>query len=152
MGLTMNNNNSIVYRQETIKLPAHPRGFHLITEQISRSISKMPPIEIGLAHLFIQHTSASIAISEHASIEVRADLESHLDRLFPEDLSLYKHIEEGADDMPAHLKNSLLGSELTIPLCNAQLGLGRWQGIFLCEFRNNASERQIIITVHGKCV
>jgi secondary thiamine-phosphate synthase enzyme len=141
-------NSGIVYWQETLTLPAISRGFHLINQEIIAKLHSMPRIEIGLLNLFIQHTSASLAITENASQEIPYDLENYFNQLVPEHLP-YQHDEEGSDDMPAHIKNSILGSSLTIPLKNNRLLLGRWQGIFLCEHRNRAGERHIIITAQG---
>jgi secondary thiamine-phosphate synthase enzyme len=141
-------NSSIVYWQKTLTLPAKSRGFHLITQDIIAKLHSMPRINIGLLQLFIQHTSASLVITENASQEVPIDLENYFNQLIPEHLP-YQHDEEGPDDMPAHIKNCVLGSSLTIPLKNNSLLLGRWQGIFLCEHRNRAGERHIIITAQG---
>lgn len=136
--------------QARILLSARPRGFHLISAEIHHSMATMPVIKIGMANLFLQHTSASITISENTCADVRQDLESHFNQSIPEDPSLYLHSLEGDDDMPAHIKNVTIGSSLSIPISNSQLQLGRWQGIYLCEHRNQASARQLIITVMGE--
>jgi len=135
--------------QTHLTLPSKPRGFHLITTNIHNALMAMPNIEIGLIHIFLQHTSASLTISENTCSEVAQDLEAHFNKAVLEDPELYQHTLEGADDMPAHIKNAILGGNLSIPLSNNQLQLGRWQGIFLCEHRNHAPSRQLILTVMG---
>lgn len=127
-----------------VKLTARPRGNHLVTDEI---LAKLDLPESGLLHLFIQHTSASLTINENASPEVRSDLSNSLDRIVPENSSLYQHTEEGPDDMPAHVKAVLCGSSVSIPIQNSRLLLGQWQGIYLMEFRNNAGPRNIIATL-----
>ena len=128
---------------------AKPRGFHLITEEIEKTLQAMPPFTIGLVHLFLLHTSASISISENACKDVRDDLENFFSTTIPDNANLYKHTIEGQDDMPAHIKNVLLGTQLTIPIKNGQMALGQWQGIYLCEHRNQPNPRRILITAHG---
>lgn len=140
-----------VYWQTECVLPAKPRGFHLITNRLQQTLLPMPAIQTGLIHLFLQHTSASLSISENTCADVPLDLESYFNAAIPEDNSLYRHTLEGEDDMPAHIKNVLLGVSLTIPLRKGQLALGQWQGIYLCEHRNQAPARRIIITVQGVC-
>jgi secondary thiamine-phosphate synthase enzyme len=137
------------YGQHYCQLPAKSRGFHIITPIIRTVLDKLPAIQTGLIHLFLPHTSASIVISENSCNNVPLDLETHFNRLIPDDLALYRHISEGNDDMPAHLKNSIIGASLTIPITDGQLALGQWQGIYLCEHRNHARARQLIITIHG---
>ncbi len=141
--------NNIHYWQSQCVLNAKPRGFHLITSEITHAITTMPTIQTGLVHLFLQHTSASLAISENTCREVQLDLETFFNSAVPEDSSLYKHALEGEDDMPAHIKNAMLGVSLTIPIHHHQLLLGQWQGIYLCEHRNHATARRIMITAHG---
>lgn len=126
-----------------------PRGVHLITSYIQESLLTLSPLRLGLAHLFLQHTSASLIISENACSDVRGDLEAHFNRLAPEDNALYQHTLEGEDDMPAHIKNALLGCSLIIPIKEQALLLGSWQGIMLCEHRNHASSRHIVLTIQG---
>jgi len=138
-----------MYWQTTCVLPRKSRGFHLITHTVQQSLATMPAIQTGLAHLFLQHTSASLAISENTCADVPKDLETYFSSAIPDDEELYQHTLEGEDDMPAHIKNTLLGVSLTIPITKGQLALGQWQGIYLCEHRNHATERRIIITVHG---
>lgn len=138
-----------VYGQHQCILPAKTRGFHLITSVILATLNQLPQIQTGLVHLFLQHTSASLTISENTCPDVLLDLETHFNRLIPDDPALYRHTIEGSDDMPAHLKNVMLGASLTIPIVRGQLALGQWQGIYLCEHRNHANARQLIITVQG---
>jgi len=136
--------------QKRIQLPAKPRGFHLISREIVAQMPELDSIEIGLAHLFLQHTSASLAINENADADVRRDLESYFSRLVAENEPYYRHTLEGPDDMPAHIKAVMLGSSLTIPISDGQLALGVWQGVYLCEHRNHAGNRTIIVTLHGE--
>jgi len=135
--------------QKEISLPAKPRGFHLITNDILNSIPVIKTIKNGLLHVFIKHTSASLTINENADPSVRADFESHFNHMVPEDQLYYIHTMEGSDDMPAHLKSSILGSSISIPITDGQLNLGTWQGIFLCEHRNRGGSRRLIVTIHG---
>ncbi|MGQ3888921.1 secondary thiamine-phosphate synthase enzyme YjbQ [Legionella sp. CNM-1927-20] len=137
------------YSQTKYTLDAKSRGVHLITDKIQEAINKLPEVNVGLVHLFLQHTSASLLITENASEDVWLDLETHLNRLAPDNEQLYRHTIEGSDDMPAHIKNAHLGSSLIIPITKGKMALGRWQGIFLCEHRNHATARHIIITVQG---
>jgi secondary thiamine-phosphate synthase enzyme len=138
-----------IYWQYECVLPIKSRGFHLITATVQQNLLSMPIIQTGLVHLFLQHTSASLAINENTCPEVLADLESYFNRTIPEDNSLYRHTLEGKDDMPAHIKNILIGVSLTIPLKQGQLALGQWQGIYLCEHRNHPTARRLIMTAHG---
>ncbi|MDX8127133.1 secondary thiamine-phosphate synthase enzyme YjbQ [Methylomonas sp. BW4-1] len=136
--------------QKRIQLAAKPRGFHLITREIVSQLAELDKIEIGLAHVFLQHTSASLAINENADADVRRDLESYFSRAVAENEPYYRHTLEGPDDMPAHIKTVILGSSLSIPISDGQLALGIWQGIYLCEHRNRAGNRTIIVTLHGE--
>jgi secondary thiamine-phosphate synthase enzyme len=138
-----------LYWQSECLLTAKSRGFHLITDELAQHLLAMPAIQTGLVHFFLQHTSASLAISENTCADVPKDLETHFNRSIPDDNSLYRHTLEGEDDMPAHIKNVLLGANLSIPLREGLLALGQWQGIYLCEHRNHAPARRIIITSHG---
>lgn len=131
--------------QFEIALPAHKRGFHLITNDIISRLPKLP--KTGIVHIFIKHTSASIAINENADSAVRVDLETFFNKLIPEKSSWITHDSEGDDDMPAHIKASIIGQSLSIPITNYELNLGIWQGIYLCEFRNNGGKRKIVITI-----
>ncbi|MCI0653795.1 MAG: secondary thiamine-phosphate synthase enzyme YjbQ [Methylococcaceae bacterium] len=136
--------------QKTLILKPRPRGFHLITREIVDNLPELVQLEIGLAHLFIQHTSASISINENADPSVRRDFEAYLNRAVPEYAHYYSHTMEGPDDMPAHIKSSLLGSELTVPVASGRLLLGAWQGIYLGEHRNRAGGRSLVITLQGE--
>lgn len=123
--------------QKNIQLVPRSRGFHLITREILEKIPELMEIQAGLAHIFIKHTSASLTINENADPTVRKDFETHFNRAVPEDFSLYKHTLEGADDMTSHIKSSLLGSSVMVPITNGRFNLGTWQGIYLCEHRNH---------------
>lgn len=136
--------------QVTISLPAFPRGYHLITDKIESDIRDLIKLKIGVAHIFIQHTSASLTLNENWDPTVRQDFESHFSHMVPENATYYKHIYEGSDDMPAHLKASILGSSILVPITNGRFSLGTWQGIYLCEHRNRASRRKLIITIWGE--
>ncbi len=136
--------------QKNILLKPQARGFHIITAEVLAGITEMEPLSCGICHLFIQHTSASISINEDADPTVRIDLESYFNHSVPEGESYYLHNDEGPDDMPAHIKNALLGTSVSIPIVNGQLGLGTWQGIYLCEHRNRAGGRHLIATLNGE--
>ena len=136
--------------QKSIRLPVLKRGFHLITDLIVAELPELENINVGLAHVFIRHTSASLTINEDADPTVRHDFESHFNQMVPENAPYYRHNSEGPDDMPAHLKASLLGSSVTVPITNGQLNLGTWQGIYLCEHRDHATRRWLVITLQGK--
>ena len=135
--------------QKQIKLPAYSRGFHLITNNVINSLPEISQIEIGFLNVFIKHTSASLTINENADPTVRTDFESHLNIMVPENEPYYIHNYEGSDDMPAHLKSSLIGSSVQIPITNGKLNLGIWQGIYLCEHRNHGGSRTVVITAFG---
>ncbi|MCH7783813.1 MAG: YjbQ family protein [Bacteroidetes bacterium] len=135
--------------QKQLKLQAFNRGFHLITRTILESIPEIKEIKTGMLQLFIKHTSASLTINENADPSVRQDFESHINVLVPENAPYYIHTYEGADDMPAHIKASLMGSSVQIPIRDGKLDLGTWQGIFLCEHRNHGGQRSIVITAFG---
>ena len=135
--------------QKEIILPKFNRGFHLITSDIIESINSINKISIGVLHIFIKHTSASITINENADFTVREDMESYFNKNVSENEPYYKHTFEGADDMPAHIKSSLLGSSVTIPISNGTLNLGIWQGVYLCEHRNHATNRKLVLTIMG---
>jgi secondary thiamine-phosphate synthase enzyme len=136
--------------QKEIFLQAKSRGFHLITQEIESQIPELRRYKIGLAHVFIQHTSAALALNENADPTVRQDMESHFNRLAPEDAPYFIHTYEGPDDMPAHIKAVLLGSSVTVPISNGRLNLGTWQGIYLCEHRNRGGRRRLVITLTGQ--
>ena len=135
--------------QRDIRLPAHSRGFHLITDQVLDALPEMKSIQTGLLHVFIQHTSASLSINENADPDVPRDLESSFNALVPEDFP-YRHTCEGPDDMPAHVKAALLGSSVSLPIRDGQPVLGTWQGIYLCEHRNRAAGRRLTLTLQGE--
>ncbi|MCR9133730.1 MAG: secondary thiamine-phosphate synthase enzyme YjbQ [bacterium] len=126
------------------------RGFHLITEEVLDQIPEIESIKTGLAHIFIQHTSASLTINENADPTVRHDFETYFTRVVPEDTSLYKHVFEGPDDMTSHIKSSLLGSSVSIPITGGRFNLGTWLGIYLCEHRNSGGPRKLVITLMGE--
>ena len=134
--------------QKQIILEAYPRGFHLITREISQALSSMS-IRSGIAQVFIQHTSAGLTINENADPTVRLDFESFINRLVPENQLYFQHDYEGPDDMPAHIKASLFGSSVSFPIANGQPLLGTWQGIYLCEHRNHGGRRKLILTLVG---
>ncbi len=135
--------------QKEIVLKPYSRGFYLITDKVLNAILEIQQINIGQLHVFIKHTSASLTINENADATVREDFESHINYMVPENQPYYKHTFEGADDIPAHIKASLMGSSIQIPITDGKLNLGIWQGIYLCEHRNNASKRKIVVTVFG---
>lgn len=136
--------------QKKLQLKPRPRGFHLITDEILGAIPEVRQIDVGLLHLFIQHTSASLTINENADPTVRQDMESHFNHFVPERAPYYRHDYEGDDDMPAHIKSSLLGCSLIIPITEGALNLGTWQGIYLGEHRNHGGARRVIATLQGQ--
>ncbi|MBN3205947.1 YjbQ family protein [Pectobacterium brasiliense] len=136
--------------QYEIRLKPKARGFHLVTDEILAQVTGLRQINVGLMHVFIKHTSAALAINENADPTVRQDFESFFNRLVPEDEPYYRHTYEGSDDMPAHLKGSLLGNSLTIPITNGRLNIGTWQGIYLCEHRNHGGSRSLVVTLNGE--
>jgi len=138
-----------MWLQKEIILPKHPRGFHIITDHIVGAIPQIENIYTGTLNVFIKHTSASLTINENADPTVQIDFESHFNKTVPENASYYKHTFEGSDDMPAHLKSSILGSSITIPISGGKLNLGTWQGIYLCEHRDSAANRKIVLTING---
>lgn len=133
-------------KQYHIELPEYRRGFHLITREIEAVLTDLP--QQGLVNVFIEHTSAGLTINENADPSVREDFETIMNRLVPENMPDYRHTLEGPDDMPAHVKSSLVGSSITIPVVNGRLGLGTWQGIYLCEYRNSGGRRRLIVTLY----
>jgi secondary thiamine-phosphate synthase enzyme len=134
-------------QQKEIVLPSYGRGYHIITSIIEENLDDLP--ENGLLNIFIKHTSAGLSINENADPSVTVDFESFMKRLVPEDTSLYSHTMEGTDDMPAHIKSSLFGFSLTIPITKHRLNMGTWQGIYLCEFRNQKHRRKVVLTVYS---
>ena len=139
-----------MWYQKEITIKNKNRGFHLITNEIIQNFKELPKVSTGILHLFIKHTSASLTINENYSQQVRNDFETHFNKMVPEGAQHYTHLEEGPDDMPAHIKSSILGNTLTIPISNGNLNLGTWQGIYLCEHRNNCAARKIVLTLQGK--
>ncbi len=139
-----------MWLQRKITLTAKSRGFHLITEELIGRLPELQQLRMGLAHFLLQHTSASLSINENADSSVRRDMESHFNELAPENASYYEHTYEGPDDMPAHIKSGLLGSELTLPVSEGRLELGTWQGLYLGEHRDHAAGRTIVVTLQGE--
>jgi secondary thiamine-phosphate synthase enzyme len=135
--------------QHEIRLQALPRGFHLITHEVENGVPELQDLAIGIAHVFIRHTSASLTLNENASADVRRDFEEWFNRAVPDGAGYFRHTLEGDDDMPAHIKASLLGSSLTIPVTDGRLALGTWQGIYLCEHRDNGGPRRLLVTAWG---
>lgn len=139
-----------MWLQKGISLQAKSRGFHLITDEILSQLPELAQINTGLCHVFLQHTSASLTINENADPTVRTDMESHLNCMVPENAAYYQHTYEGPDDMPAHIKSSLLGVNLSIPVTKGRLALGTWQGIYLGEHRDHGGSRRVLITLQGE--
>lgn len=135
--------------QESIKLHPFPRGFHLITGEVEKGFKELHKIKQGVAQIFIQHTSAGLTLNENADPTVRGDFERHFNEMVPENAPYYQHTLEGPDDMPAHIKASILGNAVTIPVSNGTFNLGTWQGIYLCEHRDHASGRRLVLTAWG---
>lgn len=139
-----------MWKQKEITLSPKSRGYHIITDEVTKEVPEIADIQTGIAHVFIKHTSASITINENADPSVRRDFKSHFKRMVPEDMSLYEHTLEGADDMTSHIKSSLLGHSVSIPITKGKLNLGTWQGIYLCEHRNNGGRRNLVVTLMGE--
>ena len=138
------------WHQTEVRLKPRPRGFHLVTSEIVGALAELAEFRVGLAHLFIQHTSASLAINENADPDVRGDMERWFARAVPENAPYFEHTTEGPDDMPAHIKAALLGPSLTLPIRHGRLALGTWQGIYLCEHRDRGGARTVIATLNGE--
>ena len=136
--------------QTSFRLAPRARGIHLVTSEILRNVPELSRFAVGLAHIFIRHTSASLALNENADPDVRHDVEEHLNRMAPEGAPYYLHTMEGPDDMPAHIKAILIGPSLTLPITDGRLALGTWQGIYLCEHRDRGGSREIIVTISGR--
>lgn len=136
--------------QKEIKLSAKKRGFHLVTEEVLQQIPELKEVSVGFLQIFIKHTSAGLTINENADPTVRKDFESHFNNMVPENQPYYKHTLEGSDDMPAHIKAALLGTSLQIPVSKGRLNLGTWQGIYLCEHRDQGGSRKMVLTVYGE--
>jgi secondary thiamine-phosphate synthase enzyme len=139
-----------VWIQRQLTLEARPRGFHLVTREVVDALPELGQIETGLAHLLLQHTSASLTLNENASPDVRRDFRSWFDEAVPEDAPYWTHTLEGSDDMPAHVKASITGPELTLPIRGGELALGTWQGIYLCEHRDSGGARRLVATLWGE--
>ena len=136
--------------QKEFSLKPRARGFHIVTDEVLQHIPELKQIKLGIANIFIKHTSASLSINENADPSVRTDMETHFNIMVPEDANHYEHTLEGPDDMTSHIKNSILGSSLSIPITNGKLNLGTWQGIYLCEHRNHGGSRKLVITLIGE--
>jgi secondary thiamine-phosphate synthase enzyme len=139
-----------MWLQREISLRARPRGFHLVTDEVLGALPELRDMDVGLCHLFIRHTSASLTLNENASPDVRRDFATWFDRAVPEDFGGWTHTLEGPDDMPAHIKTSLLGPALSLPVSGGRLALGTWQGVYLCEHRDHGGSRSLLATLHGE--
>ena len=139
-----------MWKQTEIRLKPRPRGFHLVTDEIESQLPELRTIAVGLLHLFLQHTSASLSLNENADPTVRGDFERWFNQAVPDGAACFRHVDEGGDDMPAHIKSSLLGCELTLPIQHGRLRLGTWQGIYLGEHRDHGGPRRIIATLNGE--
>jgi secondary thiamine-phosphate synthase enzyme len=139
----------MIWAQHDVRLSPVPRGFHLVTREIERAVPELEDIRVGMANVFIRHTSASLTLNENASSDVRRDFESWFNRSVPEDAPYWTHTTEGADDMPAHIKAALLGPSLTVPVRDGSFHLGTWQGIYLCEHRDSGGSRTVTVTAWG---
>lgn len=139
-----------MWLQKEIRLQARPRGFHLVTDELLRALPELREFKLGMMNVFIRHTSASLTLNENADPTVRQDFESFFDRAVPENQPYYRHRDEGGDDLPAHIKSSLLGASLDIPVADGAPRLGTWQGIYLCEHRDHGGNRHIVVTVQGE--
>jgi secondary thiamine-phosphate synthase enzyme len=139
-----------VWVQRELTLDARRRGFHLVTDEVVRKLPELGAVSVGLLHVLVRHTSASLALNENASPDVRRDFETWFNRAVPQDAPYWTHTVEGADDMPAHIKASLLGPSLTLPVSDGRLALGTWQGIYLCEHRDRGAARSLMATLWGE--
>jgi secondary thiamine-phosphate synthase enzyme len=139
-----------MWLQREITLRPRPRGFHLVTDEVESSMPELREVEVGIAHLFIRHTSASLTLNENASPDVRRDFESWFNAIVPENAPFWTHTIEGPDDMPAHIKASVLGPALTVPVSRGRFALGTWQGVYLCEHRDHGGARSLVVTVFGE--
>ena len=135
--------------QKKVVLRPKPRGFHLVTGELLEHLPELHSLRVGLAHFFIQHTSASLSLNENADPSVRTDMEAHFNKIVPENAPYFEHIYEGADDMPAHIKAVMIGPSLSLPITDGRLNLGTWQGIYLCEHRNRGGARKVVVTMWG---
>ena len=139
-----------MWHQRELTLRPRPRGFHLITDEVLDGVPELREVTIGLAHLFLRHTSASLTLNENASPDVRRDFRSWFDRAVPEDAPYWTHTLEGPDDMPSHIKSSLTGSDLLLPVRDGRLAVGTWQGVYLCEHRDHGGPRSLVVTLWGE--
>ena len=139
-----------MWLQRDVTLRPRPRGFHLVTDEIAGAVPELGDLRVGLAHLFIRHTSAALTLNENASPDVRADFAAWFDRAVPEDAPWWTHTQEGPDDMPAHIKASLTGFSLVLPVRDGRFALGTWQGIYLCEHRDHGGARTVLVTAFGE--
>ena len=140
----------MTWLQREVRLEPRPRGFHLITDEVVRALPELEGLGVGIVHVFVRHTSASLTLNENASPAVRRDFRTWFDRAVPEDAGYWEHTLEGSDDMPAHLKSSLLGASVTVPVSGGRLALGTWQGIYLCEHRDSGGARELAVTAWGE--
>jgi secondary thiamine-phosphate synthase enzyme len=138
------------WMQRRVTLDPKPRGFHLVTDEVLEGVPEIRDVQVGLLHVFIQHTSASLTINENAAPSVRGDMERHFNEMVPENQPYYDHTVEGPDDMPAHIKASMLDTSLSIPIQDGRPAFGTWQGIYLCEHRNNGGARSLLLTIQGE--
>src|SRR4051794_2721380 len=139
-----------MWAQKEITLPALPRGFHLVTREVEGGMPELGSLGVGICHVFIKHTSASLTLNENASSDVRRDFESWFNRAVPDGADYFRHTLEGPDDMPAHIKASLLGPSVTLPVTDGRFALGTWQGIYLCEHRDHGGSRRLLVTLWGE--
>jgi secondary thiamine-phosphate synthase enzyme len=139
-----------MWHQRELTLRPRPRGFHLITDEVVEAVPELRDLRVGLAHLFLRHTSASLTLNENASPDVRHDFRSWFDRAVPEDAPYWTHTLEGPDDMPSHIKSALTGNDLTLPVRDGRLAVGTWQGVYLCEHRDQGGPRSLLVTVTGE--
>ncbi|HEV7162659.1 MAG TPA: secondary thiamine-phosphate synthase enzyme YjbQ [Solirubrobacteraceae bacterium] len=139
-----------MWTQSEIRLAPHPRGFHLITHDVIEALPQLGELSVGILHLFLRHTSAALTLGENASPDVRRDFDAYFDRAVPENAPYWTHTFEGPDDMPAHIKSSLLGASLSIPVSAGRLALGTWQGVYLCEHRDHGGSRSLLATLWGE--
>ena len=139
-----------MWAQHDVALEPRPRGFHLVTDEVVRGVPELSSLRVGMAHVFIRHTSASLTLNENADPSVRRDFRTWFDRAVPDDADYFEHTTEGPDDMTSHIKSSLLGPSLTLPVSGGRLALGTWQGIYLCEHRERGGSRRLTVTVWGE--
>jgi secondary thiamine-phosphate synthase enzyme len=140
----------MIFFQKEISINELSRGFHLITQRVINEIPEIGKIKKGILHVFLKHTSAGLTLNENADPSIRIDFENYLNRIVPETGNVFSHNDEGIDDMPAHIKSSIMGCQITIPITSGNLNLGTWQGIYLCEFRNQGESRKLVLTILGE--